>query len=62
MNCAGVLIVAFTLVVNLLRGLPLFSVAASLAVAGIFYWMWVRAGKPQGLHGHAKARDAGGQP
>lgn len=51
LNCAGVLIVAFTLVVNLLRGLPLFSVAASLAVAGIFYWMWVRAGKPQGLHG-----------
>ncbi|MDQ0731061.1 amino acid permease [Arthrobacter sp. B1I2] len=50
MNCAGVLIVAFTLVVNLLRGLPLFSVAASLVVAGIFYWMWVRAGKPQGLH------------
>lgn len=50
MNAAGVLIVAFTLVVNLLRGLPLFSVAASLAVAGIFYWMWVRDGKPRGLH------------
>ncbi|WP_220094044.1 amino acid permease [Arthrobacter sp. AQ5-05] len=55
LNCAGVLIVAFTLVVNLLRGLPLFSVAASLAVAGIFYVLWVRDGKPQGLHG-GKAR------
>ncbi|MDP9697076.1 UNVERIFIED_ORG: hypothetical protein J2X79_004660 [Arthrobacter globiformis] len=46
---------AFTLVVNLLRGLPLVNVAASLVVAGIFYWMWVGAGKPQGLHGGAAA-------
>jgi len=55
MNCAGVLIVAFTLVVNLLRGLPLASVAAALVVAGIFYWMWTRAGRPRGLHAAAPA-------
>ncbi|MEO8220246.1 MAG: amino acid permease [Specibacter sp.] len=51
LNSVGVAIVAFTLAVNLLRGLPLFSVAAALAVAGVFYWMWARDGKPQGFHG-----------
>lgn len=60
MNCAGVLIVAFTLVVNLLRGLPLVSVAAALTVAALFYWMWVRAGRPQGLHGSGPASRAAG--
>ncbi len=48
-NGAGTVLVAFTLVVNLLRGYPLVSFAAALAIAGTFYWLWVRAGRPRGV-------------
>jgi len=49
LNGIGAAAVAFTLVVNLLRGYPLVSLAASLVVAGIFYRLWVRAGRPRGV-------------
>jgi hypothetical protein len=48
-NGVGTVLVAFTLVVNLLRGYPLVSFAAALAIAGTFYWLWVRAGRPRGV-------------
>ena len=48
-NGLGAVLVGFTLVVNLLRGYPLVSFAAALLIAGTFYWLWVRAGRPRGV-------------
>jgi Amino acid permease len=48
-NVVGAVAVAFTLVVNLLRGYPLLSLAGTVLVAGGLYWRWVRAGRPTGL-------------
>ncbi|MEV0979508.1 amino acid permease [Streptomyces sp. NPDC049915] len=41
--------VAFTLVVNLLRGWPVLSMAATLLIAGGLYLRWNRAGRPTGI-------------
>ncbi len=49
LNTVGAVVVAFTLVVNLARGLPLVSLAAALLVAGVLYRTWVRAGRPGGI-------------
>jgi hypothetical protein len=49
LNGAGALLVGFTLAINLLRGYPLVSFAAALLIAGTFYWLWVRAGRPRGV-------------
>lgn len=48
-NLLGAVVVAFTLVVNLLRGYPLISMAATLLIAAALYWRWLRAGRPAGL-------------
>jgi hypothetical protein len=48
-NLIGALGVAFTLVVNLARGYPLISLAATALIAGFLYWRWVRAGRPRGI-------------
>ena len=45
-NIAGALAVAFTLVVNLGRGYPLLSLAATAVIAAALYALWVRAGDP----------------
>ncbi len=49
LNVTGVIIVAFTLVINLSRGFPLVSFAAALLIAGALYALWVRAGRPSGV-------------
>jgi hypothetical protein len=49
LNVFGAAVVAFTLVVNLARGLPLVSLAAALLVALALYRVWVRAGRPRGI-------------
>ncbi len=41
--------VAFTLAVNLLRGWPVLSLAATLVIAGALYIRWARAGRPSGI-------------
>lgn len=41
--------VACTLVVNLLRGWPMLSLAATLLIAGGLYACWTRAGRPTGI-------------
>ena len=41
--------VAFTLAVNLSRGDPVASFAASLAIAAVLWRLWVRAGRPRGI-------------
>ncbi|MEU6148122.1 amino acid permease [Streptomyces sp. NPDC047081] len=50
--------VAFTLVVNLLRGWPVLSLAATLLIAAGLYARWTRAGRPSGIEdveAHAEA-------
>jgi hypothetical protein len=49
LNVFGSLIVAFTLVVNLSRGYPLVSLAATGLIAWFLYRLWVRAGRPRGI-------------
>lgn len=49
LNLVGAVVVAFTLVVNLARGLPTASLAAALLVAGLLYMVWTRAGRPRGI-------------
>ncbi|AEK44354.1 hypothetical protein RAM_29395 [Amycolatopsis mediterranei S699] len=48
-NLVGALAVGFTLVVNLTRGDPIISIAASLLIAAGLYWLWVRSGRPRGI-------------
>ena len=48
-NILGTLVVSFTLVMNLLRGWPLLSLAAALGIAGVLFALWVRAGRPRGI-------------
>jgi hypothetical protein len=48
-NLLGAAAVAFTLVINLGRGYPLISLAATLLIAAVLYHRWVRAGRPRGI-------------
>ncbi|MFF7984047.1 hypothetical protein ACFZDK_33870 [Streptomyces sp. NPDC007901] len=41
--------VAFTLLVNLLRGWPVLSMVATLIIAAGLYVRWNRAGRPTGI-------------
>ncbi|MBK9739360.1 MAG: amino acid permease [Actinobacteria bacterium] len=45
----GAVVIGFTLIVNLLRGYPIVSLGAACGIAGILYWLWVRAGRPRGI-------------
>ncbi len=49
LNLVGAVVVAFTLVVNLSRGAPVVSLAASVLLAAVLYRFWVRAGRPGGI-------------
>lgn len=53
LNTVGALVVAFTLIANLSRGFPIVSLAAALAIAGLLYWAWTRAGRPRGIRNAA---------
>ena len=48
-NLVGALAVGFTLAVNLTRGDPIISIGASLLIALVLYWLWVRSGRPRGI-------------
>lgn len=48
-NILGTLVVGFTLVMNLLRGWPLVSLAAAFLIASLLFLLWVRAGRPRGI-------------
>lgn len=48
-NLLGAGAVAFTMVMNLARGLPIVSLAVALLVAGGLYGRWVHAGRPRGI-------------
>jgi hypothetical protein len=48
-NIAGAVAVTFTLLVNLARGYPLLSIAATAAIAATLYALWAKAGRPAGV-------------
>jgi hypothetical protein len=48
-NIAGAVAVAFTLLINLARGYPLLSIAATAAIAATLYTLWAKAGRPVGI-------------
>jgi hypothetical protein len=48
-DALGIGVVIFTLLVNLRRGYPIVSIAASLGIAGLFGWLWIRQGRPRGI-------------
>jgi amino acid transporter len=48
-NLLGTVVVSVTLVMNLLRGWPLLSLAAAGLVAGSLWMLWTRAGRPRGI-------------
>jgi hypothetical protein len=56
-NVAGAIAVAFTLLVNLARGYPLLSMAATVAIAGALYALWARAGRPSSIEQAARHID-----
>jgi hypothetical protein len=49
LNLVGALVVLFTLIMNLSRGLPMISLAAALVVSAILHQIWVRSGRPEGV-------------
>jgi amino acid transporter len=49
LSVVGAIVVSFTLVINLSRGDPIASLAASLAIAAVLWRLWVRAGRPRGI-------------
>lgn len=62
MNIAGAMVVGFTLVANLLRGLPIVSLAAALAIAAILYRAWSKAGRPRGIRNVAAEAETEPEP
>jgi len=48
-NALAAAAVAFTLLVNLLRGWPILSLIATLLIGGGLYAAWIRAGSPTGI-------------
>ncbi len=48
-SAIGAALVLFTLAVNLRRIYPIASLGASLAIGGLFLWMWIRQGRPRGI-------------
>jgi hypothetical protein len=61
-NIAGAVVVAFTLLVNLARGYPLLSMAATALIAAGLYTLWVRAGRPAGIEQIERHLDDETQP
>ncbi|MEV6047646.1 amino acid permease [Streptomyces xanthochromogenes] len=58
-NALAAAAVAFTLAVNLLRGWPVLSLAATVLIAAGLYVRWARAGRPAGIEdveSHAETR------
>ena len=58
LNVAGALVVAFTLVANLTRGLPIISLGAAVLIAGLLYAAWLKAGRPRGIRNAAAEAEA----
>ena len=48
-NWFGAAVVAFTIAINLRRGYPIASLAATLVIGAIFYRSWAAQGRPRGI-------------
>jgi len=48
-NTLGAALVLFTIAVNLRRVYPIASLAASVAIGGLFLRLWIRQGRPRGI-------------
>lgn len=59
LDVVGALVVLFTLLVNLSRGLPVVSLAAALLVGFGLYRLWVRSGRPGGVERAAAEGEVG---
>jgi hypothetical protein len=57
-NLFAAAVVAFTLVVNLARGYPLISIAATLLTGGFLHYRWIRAGRPRGIESVERSAEA----
>jgi hypothetical protein len=57
-NLIAAAVVAFTLVVNLARGYPLISIAATTLIGGFLQYRWVRAGRPRGIEAVERVAEA----
>jgi Amino acid permease len=57
-NVAGVIAVAFTLLVNVTRGYPLLALAGTALVAAVLYVRWIRAGRPTGIEAIEREAEA----
>jgi hypothetical protein len=57
-NLTAAAVVAFTLVVNLTRGYPLISIAATILIGGFLQYRWMRAGRPRGIEAVERAAEA----
>jgi len=49
LNLVGSIVVLFTLIMNLSRGLPLISLGAALVISAILHQIWVSSGRPEGV-------------
>ncbi len=58
-NSLAATAVAFTLMVNLMRGWPVLSLAATVLIAGGLYVRWTRAGRPTGIEDIESRAEAG---
>ncbi|WP_035841614.1 APC family permease [Kitasatospora azatica] len=58
-NALAAAAVAFTLLVNLLRGWPMLSLAATVLIGAVLYGLWVRAGSPSGIEDVERQAEAG---
>jgi hypothetical protein len=57
-NALAAAVVAFTLAVNLERGYPLISIAATVLIGAFLQYRWVRAGRPRGIESVERSAEA----
>ena len=57
-NVIAAVVVAFTLVVNLARGYPLISIAATALIGLFLQYRWARAGRPRGIESVERSAEA----
>jgi hypothetical protein len=58
-NLIAAVLVAFTLAVNLERGYPLISIAATVVIGGFLHYRWIRAGRPRGIEAVERSAETG---
>jgi hypothetical protein len=57
-NVVAAVVVAFTLVVNLARGYPLISIAATVVIGVFLQYRWIKAGRPRGIESVERTAEA----